>query len=398
MATTSTPPLVMHVVYRLAMGGLENGLVNLINHMPPGRYRHAIVCLTDFTDFRERLCSPSVSVLALHKQPGMDWSTYRRLWHIIRDMNPTIVHTRNLPTLEIAALAALAGVPCRIHGEHGRDIHDQYGASGKFLIFRKILRRIVNHYVAVSRDLEQWLKGKVKIAPNKVKQIYNGVDTKIFYPKDFQRREILPPGFANSEQLVIGTVGRLQRVKDQSTLVQAFSNLVKSHPDLAQKVRLVIVGDGSLRNEVAQTVRHAHVGDMVWMPGERGDIPRVLQSFDIFVLPSEAEGISNTILEAMATGLPVIATRVGGNAELVLEGETGQLIPPKDPQALALALLTYVQHPDLMRRHGEGGRSRVEQEFSLSAMVESYLKLYDGLVGETRPSLSFQSSVALVSG
>ncbi len=88
----------MHVIYRLAMGGLENGLVNLINHMPHGRYRHVIVCLTDFTDFRERICSPAVSVLALHKEPGLDLSAYGKLWAIIRDTKPMIVHTRNLPT------------------------------------------------------------------------------------------------------------------------------------------------------------------------------------------------------------------------------------------------------------------------------------------------------------
>jgi sugar transferase (PEP-CTERM/EpsH1 system associated) len=396
MTTTSTPPLVMHVICRLAMGGLENGLVNLINHMPPGRYRHAIVCLTDFTDFRERLCSPAVSVLALHKQPGMDWAIYGKLWTIIRDMKPTIVHTRNLATLEMAALAALARVPYRIHSEHGHDLHDHYGASRKFLIFRKMLRRTVHQYVAVSRDLEQWLTDKVKIAPNKVRQIYNGVDTQIFHPKRSERREILPPSFVNSDQVVIGAVGRLQRVKDHTTLIHGFSTLLKSDPDMAQKVRLVIVGDGPLREDLGQMVCDAHLSNMVWMPGERNDIPGVLQALDIFVLPSESEGISNTILEAMATELPVIAAKVGGNTELVMDGKTGQLIPPKDPEALAMAMLAYVQHPDVMRSHGKAGRLRVEQEFSLHSMVEKYLKLYDGLVGKSQQSSYSQDNVVSV--
>jgi sugar transferase (PEP-CTERM/EpsH1 system associated) len=388
----------MHVIYRLAMGGLENGLVNLINRMPSGRYRHVIVCLTDFTDFRERICSPAVTVLALHKQPGIDWSAYGKLWKIIRDMKPTIVHTRNLPTLEMAALAALARVPYRIHGEHGRDLHDAYGNNRKFLIFRKILDIAVHHYVAVSRDLELWLKGKVKIAPDKVDQIYNGVDTKTFYPKRSQGREIFPPGFANAEQIIIGTVGRFQRVKDHATLVHAFSTLLKSNPEMAHKVRLVIVGDGPLKKDLEKILRDAQLTNMVWMPGERGDVPQVLQALDVFVLPAEAEGISNTILEAMATGLPVIATKVGGNVELVIEGETGQLIPPKDPEALAMAILAYIQNPDVMQSHGKAGRVRVEQEFSLHSMVETYLKLYDGLVGESLTSLSTRSSVALVIG
>ncbi len=373
----------MHVIYRLALGGLENGLVNLINHMPQGRYRHVIVCLTDFTDFRERLCSPAVSVLALHKQPGLDLSAYGRLWTIIRDLKPAIVHTRNLPTLEMSAVAALARVPYRIHGEHGRDIHDAYGTSRKFLIFRKILDVAVHHYATVSQDLERWLKEMVAIAPKKVSQIYNGVDTQLFYPNRQQGRDVLPNGFASSDQVVIGTVGRFQLVKDQATLIRGIAALVQKDPALGHKFRVVIVGDGPLKMDLEQLVRESHLTDMVWMAGARTDIPRLLQSMDIFVLPSEAEGISNTILEAMGTGLPVIATRVGGNAELVLEGETGRLVPAKDPHALGAALLAYLQDLKTMRNHGEAGRKRVEEKFSMQAMVEGYLQVYDGMLGNS---------------
>ena len=381
MSSSLSPPLVLHVIYRLAMGGLENGLVNLINHMPAGRYRHAIVCLTDFTDFRERLCSPGVSVLALNKEPGLDLSVYRKLWSIIRDMKPMIVHTRNLPTFEMAALAALARVPYRIHGEHGRDLHDAYGTNRKFLIFRKVLDIAVHHYVAVSQDLEQWLKSMVMIAPKKVSQIYNGVDTQVFQAPTQKGRDVFPKGFASSEQVVIGTVGRLQQVKDHATLIRGLASLIKRDPAMADKFRLMIVGDGPLKMELEQLIRESHLTDMVWMPGARTDIPRLLQGMDIFVLPSEAEGISNTILEAMASGLPVIATRVGGNAELVVEGETGLLVPAKDPRALGLALMTYLQDRRMMQSHGEAGRKRVETEFSMQAMVEHYLQVYDGALG-----------------
>lgn len=380
MASVS-PPLVMHVIYRLAMGGLENGLVNLINHMPPERYRHAIVCLTDFTDFRERIRSPSVSVLALQKKPGVDLSAYRKLWGIIHDLQPMIVHTRNLPTFEMAALAAVARVPVRIHGEHGRDVHDAYGTSKKFLVFRKVLDPAVHHYVAVSQDLKQWLIQKVAVSSEKVSQIYNGVDKKKFCSPVRKSRDIFPRGFASGDQIVIGTVGRFQKVKDQATLVNGLAVLLKKHPKMANAVRLVMVGDGPLRGELEQLAYDCQLTNVVWMSGPRTDISSLLQSMDIFVLPSEAEGISNTILEAMASGLPVIATRVGGNVELVRDGETGLLIPPKDPQALSKALLTYLQDASLMRRHGERGRKRVEMEFSMEAMVEHYLQVYDHALG-----------------
>ena len=383
MTSSLSPPLVLHVIYRLAMGGLENGLVNLINHMPAGRYRHAIVCLTDFTDFRDRLCSPAVSVVALHKEPGLDLSVYRKLWSIIRDMKPMIVHTRNLPTFEMAALAALARVPYRIHGEHGRDLHDAYGTNRKFLIFRKVLDIAVHHYVAVSQDLEQWLKSMVMIAPKKVSQIYNGVDTQVFHAPTQKGRDVFPKGFASLDQVVIGTVGRLQQVKDHATLIRGLAFLIKRDPAMADKFRLMIVGDGPLKMEIEQLIHESHLIDMVWMAGARTDIPRLLQGMDIFVLPSEAEGISNTILEAMASGLPVIATRVGGNSELVVEGETGLLVPAKDPQALGMALLAYLQDRRTMRSHGEAGRKRVEKEFSMQAMVEHYLQVYDRVLGSS---------------
>ncbi len=389
MNSPSTPPLIMHVIFRLAMGGLENGLVNLINHMPPNRYRHAIVCLTDFTEFRERIHSHAVSVLALHKKPGLDLAAYGRLWKMIKDLKPMIVHTRNLPTLEMSVVAALAGVPCRIHGEHGRDIHDQYGASQKFLIYRKLLRLAVHHYVAVSQDLGQWLREKVRIHSLNITQIYNGVNSVKFSPSDITRSEIFPSGFAHSQHVVIGTVGRLQEVKDQHTLIQAVGALIDEHPQWRSTIRLVIVGDGPLRQTLEQSTRDAGIHEMVWMAGAREDIHLVLRAMNVFVLPSEAEGISNTILEAMATGLPVIATRVGGNAELVVEGKTGLLIPPKDPQALQKAILQYLESPHLVQEHGKAGRARVEQVFSMQEMVNNYLQVYDAEIQKAQvPSFS----------
>ena len=381
MTAADSRPLIMHVIYRFAMGGLENGLVNLINHMPHDRYRHAIVCLTNFTDFRDRIYSPTVAVLALDKQPGLDVSVYKKLWRIIREMKPAIVHTRNLPTLEMGMLAALAHVPSRVHGEHGRDIHDQYGASKKFWLFRQVVRLMVHHYVAVSRDLEEWLTKTVKISPKHVVQIYNGVDTTKFSPRVSGRDGIFPEGFVKAEQVVIGTVGRFQYVKGHQILLEAFVSLLRMHPYLRETVRLVLIGDGPLKERLECVINEAQIADVVWMPGERSDVSVILKAFDLFVLPSEAEGISNTILEAMATGLPVLATRVGGNAELVTEGVTGQLVLPHHPQAMAKVLAAYVQNPELMRRHGQEGRRRAEQEFSLQTMVTKYLRFYDELMG-----------------
>ena len=177
-----------------------------------------------------------------------------------------------------------------------------------------------------------------------------------------------------------GTVGRLETVKDQPNLVRAFIHLMPTVPKAGDRLRLVIVGDGSLRAEIERLLAEAHVQDQVWLAGSRDEVPELLRSLDLFVLPSRAEGISNTILEAMACGLPVVATEVGGNAELVAEGETGQWVPANDPVALAAAIRSYVNDPDRMQAHGAAGRREVEVRFSLEAMVTAYRAVYDAVL------------------
>jgi glycosyltransferase involved in cell wall biosynthesis len=141
-----------------------------------------------------------------------------------------------------------------------------------------------------------------------------------------------------------------------------------------------MVGDGPLRTETERILEQGGVRDLAWLPGERADIPDVLRGLDLFILPSLAEGISNTILEAMATALPVVATRVGGNGELIEEGLTGELVPSADPDAMAGAILGYFRDPRLARRHGKAGRNRVERQFSLVRMVAEYDRLYRRLL------------------
>ncbi|MGE0823687.1 MAG: TIGR03088 family PEP-CTERM/XrtA system glycosyltransferase [Candidatus Binatia bacterium] len=376
----SRPPLVLHVIFRLAVGGLENGLVNLINMIPEGRYRHAIVSLTDYTDFRYRIRRANVPVVALYKREGKDLRVYARFWRVIRELRPAIVHTRNWPTLEFVALAALAGVRGRVHGEHGREIYDVDGSNVKYNMSRRIVSPLVSQYIAVSNDLANWLRCTVKIPDARVSQIYNGVDIGRFAPASGQRRTLAPEGFLPPRPFIVGTVGRMQTVKDQMTLVRAFLHILTTKPALRDSFRLVLIGDGPLRTESHRLLREAKAVDLAWLPGERDEIPDILRGLDVFVLPSVAEGISNTILEAMASGLPVVATRVGGNPELVEDGRSGMLVPASDPVALANALLLYAAEPHLCKSHGQAGRARVESQFSLEAMANNYMNVYDKIL------------------
>ncbi len=381
------PPLIVHVIDRLDVGGLENGLVNLINHMPPGRYRHAIVCLKNATSFRQRLTAPGVDIISLDKREGKDPAHYLHLYRLLRQLRPSLVHTRNLACIEAQLLAAIAGVRLRVHGEHGREISDLQGANRKYRLLRKLMRPLIQHFIAVSADLGHWLVRDIGAPPARVSHIGNGVDSVRFHPRLGPPALVGPPGFLCHDAYVIGSVGRMAAVKDQLSLVRAFLLLLgKLEPRDGARLRLMMIGDGPCRQPCLDLLAQAGVPHLAWLPGARDDVAQLLRAMDVFVLPSLSEGSSNTILEAMASGLPVVATEVGGNAELVQPGWSGALVPPRAPDLLAEALFDYCCSPELGPRHGARGRRQVLAEHSLSAMAGAYLAVYDRLTGAEAPS------------
>jgi len=377
-------PLVAHVIYRLDVGGLENGLVNLINRIPAGRFRHAIVCLTEASEFRDRIARSDVPVFSLHKPQGNSPRTTFRLWRLLRQLAPDIIHTRNIAALEGMLPAALARVPVRIHGEHGRDAVDPDGDNARRQLIRRLYKPFVHHYVALSRDLGSYLEDRIGVPRERIARICNGVDAELFQPAGEHREPVPQAGFAEPGHFVMGTIGRMQDVKDQLTLARAFIHLMRTMPNASERLRLVMVGDGPLLEAARALLASAGVARYTWLPGRRNDVPRMMRALDLFVLPSLAEGISNTILEAMASGVPVVATAVGGNAELVEAGTTGTLVPPADPVGMAAAIRAYVESPELCRRHGEEGRRAVDRKFGMDAMVSAYMGLYDAMLSDRK--------------
>jgi sugar transferase (PEP-CTERM/EpsH1 system associated) len=374
-------PLVVHVVFRFDTGGLENGVVNLIERMPTSAYRHVVVALTEVAPaFRQRVTRPDVQFIALNKAPGHAVKLYPHLVRLFRELKPAVVHTRNLAALECALPAWFAGVPVRVHGEHGRDIEDMDGSNRKYQLLRRLYRPWVTHYIALSKDLAAYLETKVGVPRRAMSQVYNGVDTDRFHPPVVNgHAAIAGSPFTPGKHWLIGTVGRMQTVKDQPNLARAFVRLLSDQPPLRESVRLVMVGSGPLRDEVQAIVADGGVADLCWLPGERADVADVMRGLSCFALPSRAEGISNTILEAMASGLPVVATDVGGNAELVDVPATGLIVPPGDPAALAAALGSLANDPSRAAAMGRAGRARAVGQFSLQAMVARYQGIYDQL-------------------
>lgn len=373
-----TRPLVLHVVWRFSIGGLENGVVNLINHMPSESYRHAVLSLTEVTEFCDRVQHRDVEFIELKKGAGHCLKLYPQIYRIFKRLRPAIVHTNNLAALEVVVPAWAAGVPVRIHSEHGSEGFDLGGTSHRYKWLRRIYRPFVSHYIAVSTDLYAYLLDEVHLPKQRVSRIYNGVDINRFYPPlDGKPRPIPGCPFDPNKHWLVGTVGRMQPVKDQLKLVRAFAHALELQPSLQARLRLVMVGDGPLRSQSLELLKELGLDELAWLPGERSDIPTLMQGLHGFVLPSLSEGLSYTLLEAMASGLPVIATAVGGNSELVQHGRTGELVPADEPRTLGHAVACLANASGSAKSMGKAGRSFVAEFFSQHAMVQAHQHLYD---------------------
>ena len=384
MTSMADAPLIVHLIYRLDFGGLENLLVERINRIPATRYRHAVVCLTGYTDFAARITQPGVTLHTLDKPPGLALATHAALWRLLRQLRPAIVHTYNLATVEYAAVALLAGVPIRINGLHGRDAGDPTGSNRKHNFLRRAMLPFYDGCYANSADMAAWNRDVIGVPEAKNHLLANGIDTARFTPRDAAALAGVapPPGWPASfdeNSFVIASVGRIQAVKDQASLVAAFVLLRRALPALQGRLRLAIVGDGPLLPQLRAQVAAAGVEDQVWLPGARSDIAAILARCAVFALPSIAEGTPGAALEAMAAGLPVVGSRVGGVPEVVADGVTGYVVPPSDPAALAGALGRYAAVPALADQHGAAGRARVLERYGMEAMVAGYVALYDRL-------------------
>jgi len=361
----SSPPLrVVHVINFLAPGGgLEKGVTTLIRRSSPD-FEHAVVTIQGSKD-AETMLPPGARLIDMVKGEGHSLRFIGKLARVLRDLSPCIVHTRNWPALDGVIAARLAGVRAVVHGEHGWGAPDPLGTSRKRILVRRFLSRWTRSFVCVSKDIERWLREIVRVRCP-VTQIYNGVDTRAFSGDPTSaalRAELgLPP-----DALLVAIVGRLDAIKDHPTLFRAFAEVRKRIP----RAELLVIGDGSEEERLRQLLVPG-----IRMLGLRSDVPRILRGIDVLALTSRNEGISNTILEAMAAGLPVVASRVGGNVELVEDGVTGRLFPAGDGAALAEALAFYLGSPERRAAHGAAARERVVRIFRIEAMVEAYERVW----------------------
>lgn len=366
------PIRVMHLLHTFGVGGMEVGITKLVNSLDRARVASSICSCCPGDTLKQRL-HPDVPLFEFGRRPGNDPVFVAQLYRLLRKERPHVLHTHRWATLCEGLIAArLAGVPFVVHGEHGT-----LETRARNVLVQRWLWGRVDRLLSVSSRLAERMAGEIRFPLDRITVIRNGVDLVRFAPRD--RSEARSALGLTPNELVIGTVGRLVAVKDQATLLKTLGCL----RDRGLGFTAVIAGAGPLLREL-EAQRDALGLDNVRFLGNRHDVERVLAALDLFVLSSQSEGLSNTIQEAMATGLPVVATRVGGADELVVDGESGLLVPPGAPEALADALFRLARDPVLRTQMGAAGRRRALALFGLDSMIRSYETLYLSLARPVR--------------
>jgi sugar transferase (PEP-CTERM/EpsH1 system associated) len=380
-------PLICHVIHRFESGGLENGLVNLLNSSQLSGFRHSILCIEASGVFAERLLRDDIRIIELNRSTAGLTKMRLAIWRYCRDARPSILHTRNLSALDAQLPAKLACQPKIIHSEHGWDMRNVGGTPSKDSLLRRVHRPLTDHYIALSDEIAHYLYSSIKVKKKNVSTINNGVDTHRFTaPSVRGQKELLPEKF-QSNCVVLGTVGRLDAVKDQKSLLYLLKRLRDESKSGTPEIKLVIVGGGPVRDELFSLTTQLDLTEHVWMPGVRQDIPELLQQFDVFMLPSLMEGMSNVVLEAMATGLPVIATDVGANSKLLELIDGVGLYRVSDFEELVKQVTQLIYNPKLARDIGQNNKQRALHKFSLDAMTTAYAKVYANYAHSSDSSL-----------
>jgi len=311
------------------------------------------------------LSHAGIPVIELGLHNKVDWKALGRLRQVWKTEKPDLVHTHLYHAGIVGRIAA------RVMGIRMVVVH-QHGAERARSSFRTIIDRItsplVSQYVATCKAVADTIQKREGISGSKVTVIYNGIEC--FSPAGLVPRKRAP------SPLMLISIGRLSPEKGHNTLLNALAHL-NTHD---VPVQLNLVGQGDSQASLAERAARPDLTGLVRMLGSRRDVPELLANADIFVLPSDWEGVSMALLEAMAAGLPVVATTVGGTPEVVMDGVTGFLVPPRDPPALANALSILLQDPDLRQRMGEAGRQRAFDLFNIVHTVQQTLSLYERLI------------------
>jgi sugar transferase (PEP-CTERM/EpsH1 system associated) len=361
LAAVAAPIDVVHLAASYDIGGLEMVVLDLVRNADRSRFTPHVVALEGAGTLAPRFAEIGVPVVALQPDGGSPTSGVMALYRYFKRTRPAVVHTHNVkPHLQGTLGAWLAAVPVILNTKHGRN----YPVTRTSVLASRVINRRCDCLVAVSADAAEIARTREGFPDDRVRVIRNGIDVQAYRPAGLSTRPEIRTRAIH--------VARLNAVKDQATLLRAIPKIVAAVPAFT----LEIVGDGPERASLEALARELGIAERVHFLGFRDDIPARLAESGLFILSSKSEGVSLTLLEAMAAGLPIVATRVGGNPEVVDEGRSGLLVPSGNPEALADAVIQLMTDPDLASRFGRAGRVRAEREFDVRQVAATYEALY----------------------
>lgn len=367
---------ILHVLPRLGLGGTEQGLLKVIGELKCDEFEHKICAVRGVDEDFVSQSGLQVPVFSAGTpDPGFQFPLFR-LARIMRRVRPHIVHSRNFGALEAVLAAKLARVPVVIHSEHGYELEILDGLPLRRRWLCRALYGTADSVFTVTDELRAFHSRESWIPLERISVIHNGINTELFASRPELTSRVrsdcgIPPG-----RLVIGSVGRMVPIKGHKTLLEAAEIAIGSGIDL----HVLLVGAGSeLQNLRFQAQLSGRLRGRITFSGRSHRVPELLNGMDIFVLPSVREGMSNTVLEAMATSLPVLLTNTGGNLELVKDGVHGLFFAPGEANSLAECIGRMARDAGLRTEFGLAARREVEQRFSLPEMIRKYRELYFSL-------------------
>jgi sugar transferase (PEP-CTERM/EpsH1 system associated) len=363
---------IMHVVEAFGFGGgVETGIANLIERLDPNRFEHVLCGIFQVGPQTDRYPMDRVPLVCLEEKRTRGRSQMGPLLRKIREIKPDIVHSRNWGAIESVFAARWAGFRA-VHSEHGVEKHENREPLRRRGL-RKVAYAAADRVFAVSHELRDSLVARCGSVARRIDVIHNGVDTRQYRRDRAARQRFRAELGIHDHEFVIGCVGRMSPVKDHATMLRATEIFGRS----SQRWRLLLAGDGPERAKLENQVACSDVlrGRVTFL-GTTDNVAELLNALDVYVLPSIIEGISNSLLEAMATGVPVVATRTGGTPEVVGTQQSGILVPVTAPGPLAESLTYLYQGPGERSRLGAAGQHRVKDAFSLDSMVRKYEELY----------------------
>lgn len=362
---------ICHIVNSFDTGGLEHGIVKIINQSKSD-FTHQIIALRKVGHLTSKL--PQDTFVSCLNIQGNDRLSFLKISNLMKLLDPEIVHVRNLGPFSDAVLAGLITFRKKIiFGFHGKNISELKPPSLKKRLYFCFLSRFLTAVSTLNWHMASDISSLLRLNKEKIHIIPNGIEISNYYLPGICRKKLIEKIQASSDTHLVGYVGRLDRVKNISTLLNAI-NLLKD----TIKIDLIIIGDGPERHHLESVSDRYQMLNTHFL-GERDDIEKILAGLDLYVQPSWYEGFSNTILEAMAAGLPVIASNTGGNSELVDEGCTGFLFDPSDPFLLSKKINDVLSLPDTGRSMGNKAREFVMKKYTLQKMVSGYENLYRSL-------------------